>query len=215
MLFPSVCVLISPRHSAIRIDFVQLMTASANVLPAGWKMISLAYLPSRLFLDTSTTCAPFKSTRSCDSVAPTTQGTTSVILLSNVIMTFTTALFVPSRTVYSVFSTAAACVTAQANSIPISIIMIGMIRFFMFRTLMDGKYHDVDSNELSFKMAARLAYKAGIPQANPVVLEPVGSLKVTIPDSFMGDIIGDLNKRRGRVMGMNPAEEEGLQLVEA
>ena len=82
-------------------------------------------------------------------------------------------------------------------------------------TLMDGKYHDVDSNELSFKMAARLAYKAGIPQANPVVLEPVGSLKVTIPDSFMGDIIGDLNKRRGRVMGMNPAEEEGLQLVEA
>ncbi|MBQ6710993.1 MAG: elongation factor G, partial [Clostridia bacterium] len=56
--------------------------------------------------------------------------------------------------------------------------------------------------------------KAGIPQANPVVLEPVGSLKVTIPDSFMGDIIGDLNKRRGRVMGMNPTED-GLQLVEA
>ena len=82
-------------------------------------------------------------------------------------------------------------------------------------TLMDGKYHDVDSNELSFKMAARLAYKAGIPQASPVVLEPVGSLKVTIPDSYMGDIIGDLNKRRGRVMGMNPSEEEGLQLVEA
>ena len=63
-------------------------------------------------------------------------------------------------------------------------------------------------------MAARLAYKAGIPQASPVILEPVGSLKVYIPDSYMGDIIGDLNKRRGRVMGMNPAED-GLQLVEA
>ena len=81
-------------------------------------------------------------------------------------------------------------------------------------TLVDGKSHPVDSNELSFKMAARLAYKAGIPQANPVILEPVGSLKVYIPDSYMGDIIGDLNKRRGRVMGMNPAED-GLQLVEA
>ena len=81
-------------------------------------------------------------------------------------------------------------------------------------TLVDGKYHPVDSNELSFKMAARLAYKAGIPQANPVILELVGSLKVYIPDSYMGDIIGDLNKRRGRVMGMNPAED-GLQLVEA
>ncbi len=81
-------------------------------------------------------------------------------------------------------------------------------------TLVDGKYHPVDSNELSFKMAARLAYKAGIPQASPVILEPVGSLKVYIPDSYMGDIIGDLNKRRGRVMGMNPAED-GLQLVEA
>ena len=81
-------------------------------------------------------------------------------------------------------------------------------------TLMDGKYHEVDSNELSFKMAARLAYKAGIPQASPVILEPVGSLKVYVPDAYMGDIIGDLNKRRGRVMGMNPAED-GQQLVEA
>ncbi|MBO4929107.1 MAG: elongation factor G [Clostridia bacterium] len=94
-------------------------------------------------------------------------------------------------------------------------VLAGFPMVGMKATLMDGKYHDVDSNELSFKMAARLAYKAGIPQANPVVLEPVGSLKVTIPDSYMGDIIGDLNKRRGRVMGMNPAEEEGLQLVEA
>jgi len=81
-------------------------------------------------------------------------------------------------------------------------------------TLMDGKFHDVDSNELSFKMAARLAYKAGIPQANPVVLEPIGSLKVFVPDSYMGDVIGDLNKRRGRIMGMTP-QSDGLQMVEA
>ena len=73
-------------------------------------------------------------------------------------------------------------------------------------TLTDGSYHDVDSNELSFKMAARLAYKAGIPQASPVLLEPICSLKVLIPDSYMGDVIGDLNKRRGRIMGMNPVE---------
>lgn len=81
-------------------------------------------------------------------------------------------------------------------------------------TLYDGSYHDVDSNELSFKMAARLAYKAGLPQANPVILEPYGTLKVYIPDEYMGDVIGDLNKRRGRVMGMHPAEHN-MQCVEA
>ena len=81
-------------------------------------------------------------------------------------------------------------------------------------TLVDGSYHDVDSNELSFKMAARLAFKAGMPQANPVILEPIGSLKVYVPDSNMGDIISDLNKRRGRVMGMNPAGN-GQTTVEA
>ena len=81
-------------------------------------------------------------------------------------------------------------------------------------TLVDGSYHDVDSNELSFKMAARLAFKAGMPQANPVLLEPIGSLKVFVPDSNMGDIISDLNKRRGRVMGMNPSGD-GLTTVEA
>ncbi len=81
-------------------------------------------------------------------------------------------------------------------------------------TLVDGSYHDVDSNELSFKMAARLAFKAGMPQGNPVLLEPVGSLKVYVPDSYMGDVIGDLNKRRGRIMGMNPTDD-GLQVVEA
>ncbi len=81
-------------------------------------------------------------------------------------------------------------------------------------TLVDGSYHDVDSNELSFKMAARIAYKAGIPQASPVILEPVGHLKVFVPDSYMGDVIGDLNKRRGRVLGMTPTGD-GLQMVEA
>ena len=70
-------------------------------------------------------------------------------------------------------------------------------------TLYDGSYHPVDSSEMAFKTAAQLAYKAGLPDANPTILEPIGELKVTIPDS-MGDIIGDLNKRAGRVMGMNP-----------
>ena len=81
-------------------------------------------------------------------------------------------------------------------------------------TLTDGSYHDVDSNELSFKTAARLAYKAGIPLATPVILEPVSSMKVYVPDSYMGDVIGDLNKRRGRIMGMNPVEG-GMQEIEA
>lgn len=80
-------------------------------------------------------------------------------------------------------------------------------------TLLDGSYHDVDSNELSFKMAARLAYKAGIPEANPVLLEPICSLKVVIPDSYMGDVIGDLNKRRGRIMGMNPLDGGKQEIV--
>ena len=81
-------------------------------------------------------------------------------------------------------------------------------------TLMDGKYHDVDSNELSFKMAARLAYKAGIPQANPVILEPVCSMKICVPDSNTGDVMGDMNKRRGRILGMEP-QGDGTQIVEA
>lgn len=72
--------------------------------------------------------------------------------------------------------------------------------------LLDGSYHDVDSNELSFKMAAKLAFKAGIPEANPVIMEPICSMKVYIPDSYMGDVIGDINKRRGRIMGMNPVD---------
>ena len=78
--------------------------------------------------------------------------------------------------------------------------------------LYDGSYHDVDSNEISFKLAAAIAYREGLPQANPVLLEPVGSLKVYIPDNYVGDVMGDLNKRRGRVMGIDPAEE-GTQVV--
>ena len=81
-------------------------------------------------------------------------------------------------------------------------------------TLYDGSYHPVDSNEMAFKLAAILAYKEAMPNANPTLLEPVGSLAVTIPDSYMGDVIGDLNKRRGRVMGMNP-DNHGNTVVEA
>ncbi len=81
-------------------------------------------------------------------------------------------------------------------------------------TLYDGSYHPVDSSEMSFKMAASIAYKAGMPIANPVLLEPYGTLKVFIPDEYMGDIIGEVNKRRGRVLGMNPGED-GQQIVEA
>ena len=81
-------------------------------------------------------------------------------------------------------------------------------------TLYDGSYHPVDSNEMAFKLAAILAFKEAMPNANATLLEPVGSLKVTVPDAYMGDIIGDLNKRRGRVMGMNP-DADGNQVVEA
>ena len=80
--------------------------------------------------------------------------------------------------------------------------------------LYDGSYHPVDSSEIAFRTAAQLAYKAAMPEANPVLLEPVGELKVVVPDSYMGDVIGDLNKRRGRVMGMNPTGD-GEQEIEA
>ena len=72
----------------------------------------------------------------------------------------------------------------------------------------------MDSSEIAFKTAAQLAYKAGLPEASPVLLEPVGELKVRVPDSYMGDVMGDLNKRRGRVMGMDPTGD-GDQIVTA
>ena len=80
--------------------------------------------------------------------------------------------------------------------------------------LYDGSYHPVDSNEMAFKLAAILAFKEAMPNAMPTLLEPIGALAVTIPDSYMGDVIGDLNKRRGRVMGMNP-DADGNTVVEA
>ena len=80
--------------------------------------------------------------------------------------------------------------------------------------LYDGSYHPVDSSEIAFKTAAQLAYKAALIEGNPVIMEPIGELKVTVPDSYMGDVIGDLNKRRGRVMGMNPTDG-GEQIIEA
>lgn len=81
-------------------------------------------------------------------------------------------------------------------------------------TLYDGSYHPVDSSEMSFKMAAAIAYKNGMPQASPTLLEPIGSLKAMVPDNNMGDVMGEVNKRRGRVLGMNPGED-GMQVVEA
>lgn len=80
-------------------------------------------------------------------------------------------------------------------------------------TLVDGSYHPVDSSEMSFKMAANLAYKAGIPEAMPTLLEPIGTLKVYVPDDYMGDVIGDITKRRGRVLGMNPTENKNKEIV--
>ncbi len=81
-------------------------------------------------------------------------------------------------------------------------------------TLVDGSYHPVDSSEMAFKTAASLAYKAGIPDASPVLLEPIGALKAYVPGDYTGDIMGDITKRRGRVLGMEPAED-GLTCVEA
>ena len=80
--------------------------------------------------------------------------------------------------------------------------------------LYDGSYHPVDSSEMAFKMAAIQAFRKGFMEAGPVLLEPIASLKVTVPDSYTGDIMGDLNKRRGRVLGMNPLPG-GRQVIEA
>ena len=81
-------------------------------------------------------------------------------------------------------------------------------------TLYDGSYHPVDSNEMAFKMAAILAFKEAMPNANPTLLEPIGALTVTVPDSYVGDGMGDLSKRRGRPMGM-PPDHEGNTVMEA
>lgn len=80
--------------------------------------------------------------------------------------------------------------------------------------LYDGSYHPVDSSEMAFKIATVQAFKKGFMEAHPVLLEPIASLKVTVPDSYTGDVMGDLNKRRGRVLGMNPVAG-GKQVIEA
>ena len=84
----------------------------------------------------------------------------------------------------------------------------------MKATLLDGSYHPVDSSEMAFIMAAKLAYKAAIPEAGPVLLEPIGALQAHVPADNTGDIMGEVTKRRGRVLGMNP-DEDGMQVVEA
>jgi len=80
--------------------------------------------------------------------------------------------------------------------------------------LYDGSYHPVDSSEMAFKMAATQAFKKGFMEAGPILLEPIASLKVTVPDQYTGDIMGDLNKRRGRVLGMTPVQG-GKQIIES
>ena len=80
--------------------------------------------------------------------------------------------------------------------------------------LYDGSYHPVDSNEMAFKLAAILAFKEAMPKAMPTLLEPVGALAVTVPETYVGDVMGDLSKRRGRPMGMNP-DADGNTVIEA
>jgi elongation factor G len=84
----------------------------------------------------------------------------------------------------------------------------------MRATLYDGKYHDVDSSELAFNIAGSLAFKEGVTRANPVLLEPIMSMEVVVPESYMGDVIGDLNSRRARILGMEPIGG-GQQRVQA
>ncbi|HHY92300.1 MAG TPA: elongation factor G [Firmicutes bacterium] len=80
-------------------------------------------------------------------------------------------------------------------------------------TLVDGSFHPVDSSEMAFKIAASLAFKKGAEQANPVILEPIMNLEVTVPETYMGDVIGDLNAKRGRILGLEPAG--ALQVIKA
>lgn len=82
-------------------------------------------------------------------------------------------------------------------------------------TLVDGSYHDVDSSEMAFKLATAIAYKEGIPKAHPVILEPMVSVKVTVPSRYTGDIMGDFQKRRARVMGVDQEEGDDLAIIEA
>ncbi len=80
-------------------------------------------------------------------------------------------------------------------------------------TLYDGSYHSVDSNDLAFKMAASFAFKKGMNEATPVILEPIVRAEIVTPDTYMGDIVGDMNKRRGRILGMESINEGHQKLV--
>ncbi|NLC17548.1 MAG: elongation factor G [Clostridiales bacterium] len=80
-------------------------------------------------------------------------------------------------------------------------------------TLQDGSYHEVDSSEMAFKIAASLAFKKGMAEAAPTILEPIYSYKITVPESYLGDIMGDMNRRRGRILGMSL--EDGKQIINA
>ncbi len=80
-------------------------------------------------------------------------------------------------------------------------------------TLYDGSYHDVDSNEMAFKIAASLAYRKGMEEANPILLEPIMSVEVNIPEDYLGDVMGDMNKRRGRILGMDQQPDGSQKLM--
>jgi elongation factor G len=92
-------------------------------------------------------------------------------------------------------------------------VLAGFLTIGFKATVDFGSYHDVDSSEMAFKLAATLAFKKGIAEARPIVLEPIYEVAVTVPDEFMGAIIGDLNSRRGRILGMEP--QGGTQIVKA
>ena len=81
-------------------------------------------------------------------------------------------------------------------------------------TLYDGSYHDVDSSEMAFKMAASIAFKKGMEEAQPILLEPIMKLTITVPEEYMGDVMGDINKRRGKILGMEP-DDKGRQIIYA
>lgn len=93
-------------------------------------------------------------------------------------------------------------------------VLAGYPVVFLKATLVDGSYHPVDSSEMAFKIAANVAYKKGLIEAGSVILEPINHIDIYVPDKYMGDIIGDLNKRRGRILGMNP-QDNGIQQIVA
>ena len=82
-------------------------------------------------------------------------------------------------------------------------------------TLYDGSYHDVDSSEAAFKAAAELAFREGMKNASPVLLEPISRLRIAVPEQYLGDVLGDLNKRRGRILGMDAQDEMQIVTAEA